>query len=302
MPWFPSGLRKPRCYPFPDTRNAAVSPAAMSHSAFDLSGKIAVITGGGGLLGEQHARAIIAAKGIPVLIDGAGMRVVELATRLSDELHLNVLGYAADITKLNEVKRVLAEVLQKHGRIDILINNAASSGKIEGSEPANFSRFESFSLDQWNADIALGISGAFLCCQVFGTEMARRGSGVILNVSSDLALIGPDQRIHRLPNLPDNMQPVKPVTDSVTKSALIGLTRYLATYWATRGVRVNAICPGGVANGQPEEFVTRIGNLIPMGRLARVDEYQGAILFLCSDASSYMTGAVLAVDGGRTAW
>ena len=111
-----------------------------------------------------------------------------------------------------------------------------------------------------------------------------------------------DQRIYRLPNLPDNMQPVKPVTYSVTKSALIGLTRYLATYWAARGVRVNAICPGGVGNGQPEEFVARLTNLIPMGRMARVDEYQGAILFLCSDASSYMTGAVLSVDGGRTAW
>lgn len=274
----------------------------MGHPAFDLSGKIAVITGGAGLLGEQHARAIIAAKGIPVLIDIAGARVTELATRLSDELRLNVLGYAADITKLNEVKRVLAEVLQKHGRIDILINNAASNPKVEGAEPANFSRFESFSLDQWTADLAVGINGAFICCQVFGTEMARRGSGVILNISSDLGLIGPDQRIYRMPNLPDNMQPVKPVTYSVTKSALIGLTRYLATYWAARGVRVNAICPGGVAHGQPEEFVTRLTNLIPMGRMARVDEYQGAILFLCSDASSYMTGAVLSVDGGRTAW
>lgn len=274
----------------------------MSHPAFDLSGKIALITGGAGLLGEQHARAIIAAKGIPVLIDIAGSRVADLATRLSDEKHLNVLGYGADITKLNEVKRVLAEVLQKHGRIDILINNAATNQRIEGSEPANFSRFESFSLDQWNADLAVGINGAFICCQVFGTEMARRGAGVILNVASDLAMIAPDQRIYRLPNLPDNMQPVKPVTDSVTKSALIGLTRYLATYWAPRGVRVNAICPGGVGSGQPEEFVTRLANLIPMGRLARIDEYQGAILFLCSEASSYMTGAVLAVDGGRTCW
>ena len=274
----------------------------MSHPAFDLSGKIAVITGGAGLVGEQHARAIIAAKGIPVLIDIAGVRVTELATRLSDELRLNVPGFAADVTKPNEMKRVLAEVLQRHGRVDILINNASNNPKIEGLEPASFSRFESFSIDQWNADLAVGINGAFICCQVFGTEMARRASGVILNVSSDLGLIAPDQRIYRLPNLPENLQPVKPVTYSVTKSALIGLTRYLATYWAARGVRVNAICPGGVGNGQPDEFVTRVSNLIPMGRMARVDEYQGAILFLCSDASSYMTGAVLAVDGGRTCW
>lgn len=274
----------------------------MAHPSFDLSGKIAVITGGAGLLGEQHARAIIAARGIPVLLDIAGGRVTELATRLSNELNLNVAGYPADITKPQEVKRVLAEVLQRYGRVDILINNASNNPKVEGNEPASFSRFESFSIDQWNADMAVGINGAFICCQVFGTEMARRGAGVILNISSDLGLVGPDQRIYRLPNFPENLQPVKPVTYSVIKSALIGLTRYLATYWAARGVRVNAICPGGVGTGQPEEFVTRLSNLIPMGRMARVDEYQGAIIFLCSEASSYMTGAVLSVDGGRTAW
>jgi len=272
------------------------------HPSFDLSGKIAVITGGAGVLGEQHARAIIAARGIPVLVDSVGARVTELATKLSNEFNLNVPGFPADVTKPNDVKRVLAEVLQRNGRVDILINNAASNPKVEGSEPASFSRFESFSIDQWNADIALGINSAFICCQVFGTEMARRGAGVILNVSSELGLIGPDQRIYRLPNLPDTLQPAKPVTDSITKAAIIGLTRYLATYWAARGVRVNAICPGGVTQGQPDEFVNRLTNLIPMSRLARVDEYQGAVIFLCSDASSYMTGSVLAIDGGRTTW
>jgi NAD(P)-dependent dehydrogenase (short-subunit alcohol dehydrogenase family) len=274
----------------------------MSHPAFDLAGKIAVITGGAGLLGEQHARAIAAGGGIPVLLDITAIRVTETAGRLSDELNVNVIGFAADVTKPNDVKRVLAEVLQRFGKVDILINNAASNPKVEGAEPTSFSRFENISLAQWNQELAVGIGGAFLCCQIFGTEMARRGSGVIVNISSDLGLIGPDQRIYRLPSLPENMQPVKPVTYSVIKSALIGLTRYLATYWASRGVRVNAICPGGVENGQPEEFVTRLTNLVPMGRMARVDEYQGAILFLCSDASSYMTGATLVVDGGRTCW
>ena len=189
--------------------------------------------------------------------------------------------------------------MSRYGRVDILINNAAANPKVEGAEPASFSRFESFPLDQWNADIAVGLSGAFICCQVFGMEMVRRGSGVIVNVSSDLGLIAPDQRIYRLPNMPENLQPVKPVSYSVVKSALIGLTRYLATYWAGRGIRVNSICPGGVGNGQPEEFVSKLTSLIPMGRMARPDEYQGAILFLCSDASSYMTGATLVVDGGR---
>ncbi len=274
----------------------------MSHPAFDLSGKIAIITGGAGLLGEQHARAIAAARGIPVLVDIAAVRVAEKGNRLSDELHWTVPSFAADITKPNEVKRVLAEVLQRYGRVDILINNAASNPKVEGAEPASFSRFESFSLDQWNADLAVGLSGAFICCQVFGMEMVRRGAGVIVNVSSDLGLIAPDQRIYRLPNMPENLQPAKPVSYSIVKSALIGLTRYLAAYWAGRGIRVNAICPGGVESGQPEEFVTKLTNLIPMSRMARPDEYQGAILFLCSDASSYMTGATLVVDGGRTCW
>ena len=274
----------------------------MSHPAFDLSGKVAIITGGAGLLGEQHARAIASARGIPILVDIAAVRVAEKASRLSDELRWSVPSFAADVTKPNEVKRVLAEVLQRFGRVDILINNATNNPKVEGAEPASFSRFESFSLDQWNADLAVGLSGAFICCQVFGMEMVRRGGGVILNVSSDLGIVAPDQRIYRLPNMPENLQPVKPVSYSVVKSALIGLTRYLATYWAGRGIRVNAICPGGVGNGQPEEFVTKLTSLIPMGRMARSDEYQGAILFLCSDASSYMTGATLVVDGGRTCW
>jgi NAD(P)-dependent dehydrogenase (short-subunit alcohol dehydrogenase family) len=137
---------------------------------------------------------------------------------------------------------------------------------------------------------------------VIGSEMARRRRGVIVNVASDLALIGPDQRLYRQEGLPEHLQPVKPVTYSVVKSGLIGLTRYLATYWADQGVRVNAISPGGVYNGQPDDFLSKLSSLIPLGRMANVDEYQGAMLFLCSDASSYMTGSNLVVDGGRTCW
>jgi NAD(P)-dependent dehydrogenase (short-subunit alcohol dehydrogenase family) len=132
--------------------------------------------------------------------------------------------------------------------------------------------------------------------------MAKRKTGVIVNVASDLAVIAPDQRLYRVESLREDEQPVKPVTYSVVKSGLLGLTRYLATYWSKENIRVNAISPGGVLNGQPEVFLSRLKELIPMERMANRDEYQGAILFLCSDASSYMTGANLVIDGGRTCW
>jgi NAD(P)-dependent dehydrogenase (short-subunit alcohol dehydrogenase family) len=212
------------------------------------------------------------------------------------------MGCAADITKQEELESLLAQIVDRFGRLDILINNAANNPKMEASTEVNFSRLENFPLAQWDADIAVGLTGAFLCSKVFGSYMAANGGGVIVNVASDLALIAPDQRIYRQPGATEAMQPVKPVTYSVVKSALVGLTRYLATYWADKKVRVNAISPGGVYNNQPEDFVERLTNLIPLGRMAAIDEYQGAILFLCSDASSYMTGTNLVVDGGRSCW
>ena len=271
-------------------------------NVFDLTGRVAVITGGAGLLGEQHARAIAAAGGIPVLVDIQQQRASERAAALSQQYGVGAIGCAVDITKQEQLEALRDEIVARFGRIDILINNAANNPKMEDRADVNFSRFENFPLEQWSADINVGLTGAFLCSQVFGEEMARRGRGVIVNIASDLAVIAPDQRIYREPGLPEHLQPVKPVTYSVVKSALVGLTRYLATYWADRGVRVNAISPGGVYNGQPDEFVARLSNLIPLGRMANLDEYQGAILFLCSDASSYMTGTNLVVDGGRTCW
>ena len=268
---------------------------------FDLTGRVAAITGGAGLLGEQHARAIARAGGFPVLLD-VSPHVGEKAQQLAAEFGVPALGRQTDITQPRDLELCLKEILARFGRIDILINNAANNPKMESRDDVNFSRFENFPLQQWSADLSVGLTGAFLCSQVLGAEMARRGRGVIVNVASDLALIAPDQRLYRQSGLPEHLQPVKPVTYSIVKSALVGLTRYLATYWADRGVRVNAISPGGVFNGQPEEFVVKLSQLIPLGRMANLDEYQGAMLFLCSDASSYMTGSNLIVDGGRTCW
>ena len=269
---------------------------------FDLTGRVAIITGGAGLLGEQHARAVAQAGGIPVLVDLNGECALGKAAKLAKEFGVPASSIAANIADRSQVESILPKVLEQHGRVDILINNAANNPRVERSSEVNFSRFEHFPIEQWADDLAVGLTGAFLCSQVIGTAMARQHRGVIVNVASDLALIGPDQRLYRQEGLPEDLQPVKPVTYSVVKSGLLGLTRYLATYWADRGVRVNSISPGGVYNSQPQDFLTRLSSLIPLGRMAAVDEYQGAILFLCSDASSYMTGSNLVVDGGRTCW
>jgi NAD(P)-dependent dehydrogenase (short-subunit alcohol dehydrogenase family) len=250
----------------------------------------------------KHGEAIASAGGIPVLVDVREEEARRRAAEIEARFGVPASGLVADITRPESVEALRLEVLRRHGRIDILINNAANNPKQEAQGGVEWSRLESFPMGQWEADLAVGLTGAFLCSRAFGAEMAKRGKGVILNIASDLAVIAPDQRLYRRPGLPDDQQPVKPVTYSVVKTGLLGLTRYLATYWVGQGVRVNAISPGGVANGQPEDFVQRLSSLIPMGRMAGADEIQGAILFLCSDASSYMTGANVILDGGRTCW
>lgn len=275
-----------------------------AQTLFDLTGRVAVITGGAGLLGTKHAEIIAAAGGSPVLLDLPQAKPEVAGAAIAKKYGVDATGIAADITQLAEVERVRDKMMARFGRIDILINNAANNPKVEsdGSKPKVWSRLENFPLEVWNDDLRVGLTGSFVCSRVFGSEMAKRGKGVILNIASDLAVIAPDQRLYRQPGVPEEEQPVKPVTYSVVKTGLLGLTRYLATYWATAGVRVNAIPPGGVFNQQPEAFLAELYQRIPMARMANVDEYQGAILFLCSDASSYMTGANLVVDGGRTCW
>lgn len=272
-----------------------------AHALFDLSGRVAIITGGAGLLGYHHGAILAAAGAHVVLLDLAHANPALRAEQLELAHGPACLGLAADVTSESSLVEVRDQILGRFGRIDILINNAANNPKVEDQQPGRqWSRLENLPLEVWNADIAVGLTGAFLCSRIFGVHMALHRSGVILNIASDLSVIAPDQRLYRKEGLPESQQPVKPVTYSVVKTALLGLTRYLATYWSDANIRVNALSPGGVANNQPEEFTTRLHALIPMGRMADRDEYQGSVLFLCSDASSYMTGQNVVVDGGRS--
>jgi NAD(P)-dependent dehydrogenase (short-subunit alcohol dehydrogenase family) len=268
---------------------------------FDLTGRVVVVTGGGGFLGRMHAAAVAEAGGVPVLldIDEAGLAAAR------DALGGRTLALTVDITSREAVEAALSTILGEFGRLDGLVNNAANNPKMEpgASNQTEFSRLESFPMATWDCDIAVGLTGALICTQVFGGWMASSGGGgAIVNIASDLAVIAPDQRIYRKSGLPEDQQPVKPVTYSVVKAGLVGLTRYVATYWATAGVRCNAISPAGVYNNHDEAFVARLTNLIPMARMAQPDELKGAVVFLLSDSSSFVTGLNLLVDGGRTIW
>jgi NAD(P)-dependent dehydrogenase (short-subunit alcohol dehydrogenase family) len=277
----------------------------MAFEKFNLSGKTALITGAAGLLGMEHAAALLE-RGAQVVLTDIGESALQSAhTNLAQNFEATkIITKVMDVTNPQGVRTVAEELWSDGFRIDILVNNAAIDPKVKGDQGVlETSRLENLPLDQWDLQVAVGLTGAFLCSQVFGSAMANDGKGgVILNIASDLSVFSPDQRLYRKQGLPDDMQPVKPVTYSVIKAGLIGLTRYLATYWADRNVRCNALSPGGVFNGQGEEFVKRLSALIPLGRMASKDEYREAIQFLCSDASSYMNGQNIVVDGGRSAW
>jgi NAD(P)-dependent dehydrogenase (short-subunit alcohol dehydrogenase family) len=270
---------------------------------FSLKGKAIVVTGAAGLLGQKHADAIAAYGGNPILLDINLNVVKQLASSINKKYAVMASAFAIDITNEIEIKTNLELLVEKYGVIDGLINNAANNPKVEQISEKNFSRLENFLLSDWNNDLAVGLTGSFLCAKYYGYEISKNPSGgSIVNVSSDLGLIAPDQRLYSVEGLKEENQPVKPVTYSVIKTGLIGLTRYLATYWAEKNVRCNAICPGGVENGQPEGFLNEISSKIPMNRLANVNEYQGTLVWMLSDASSYLNGAIIPVDGGRTTW
>jgi NAD(P)-dependent dehydrogenase (short-subunit alcohol dehydrogenase family) len=267
-----------------------------------MDDRVAVVTGGAGLLGPMHASAISECGGIPVLMDINAEGAAEKASWVRAETGGRAESIACDITKDDEVRAAITAIEARYGPIKILVNNAANDPKMTGDEDPSETRLENLSLERWANDLAVGLTGAFLCSRAVGAGMARSDGGVILNISSDLGVIAPDQRLYEQAGLPADRQPVKPVTYSVVKHGLVGLTRYLSTYWAAQNVRVNALAPGGVFQDQPEEFLARVTSRIPLGRLAAVDEYMAAVAFLCSDASSYLNGAVMVADGGRSVW
>jgi NAD(P)-dependent dehydrogenase (short-subunit alcohol dehydrogenase family) len=270
---------------------------------FNLRDKVIVITGANGLLGRQHAEAVAAYGGNPILLDLNQNDVESLAEELNAKYSVNASGYLVDITDENQIKLNVLDLIKSYGKIDCLVNNAANNPKVEEDSVEVFSRLENFPLDHWSKDLEVGLTGSFLCAKHYGYEISKNNNGgSIVNISSDLGLIAPDQRLYVDPNTPENMQKVKPITYSIVKTGLIGLTRYLATYWARKNVRCNALCPGGIENGQNISFLNEVSYRIPMNRLANVNEYQGSLIWLLSDASSYLNGAIIPIDGGRTCW
>lgn len=270
--------------------------------SFRIEEKVCVITGGAGLIGCKHAEAVLEGRGIPILLDISKEALINTRSILQIEYPGQMIEVSeTDITDKEDLKKIKNILLEKYGHIDVLINNAANNPKVEGgSENLNAMSFTEFPTDIWNADIAVGLTGALLCAQVFGKVMEKQKKGVILNIGSDYGIIAPDQRIYRKDGVPDEEQIIKPVSYSVVKHGLIGMTKYLASYWGNKGIRVNTLCPASLYNGQDKEFVYKVSQLIPMGRMSKPEEYVCTILYMISDASSYMTGATVVLDGGRT--
>ena len=263
---------------------------------FSLKNKTAIVTGACGLLGQQHCIALAEA--------GANVIVADIdqqkATALAAELKGNHLGLRIDVTSKESLNQAKYIILEKYGQIDILVNNAAVNDMFENPELSGFySRFENYPLDSWTKSLEVNVTGVFLASQVFGSVMAAAGSGSIINIASTYGVIGPDQSIYVEPG--KEQQFFKSPAYPATKGAIVNFTKYLAAYWGKDGVRVNTLSPGGVENGQDEWFIKNYSQKTLLNRMAQPQDYKGALVYLASDASSYMTGGNLIVDGGWTA-
>ena len=266
---------------------------------FDLSGKIAVVTGASGILGRHFCSGLAEMGAAVALVDILDSAVYEQAFELNQKYGNKALGFVCDVSKPQSVADMVERVVAEFGAINILHNNAAAKSN---DLDAFFASFEDYSLEQWREIMAVNLDGMFLVAQAVGKQMVRQGTGgSIIQTSSIYGAMAPDQRIYE-GSFYLGRQINTPAIYSASKSGVIGLTKYLATYWADKGIRVNAIAPGGAESGQNDEFMRRYSARIPMGRMAQPHEIVGALLFLASEASSYVTGQTILVDGGLDAW
>lgn len=274
----------------------------MECNLFCLDKRYFIVTGAAGLLGRQHCEAILSAKGVPIGIDLNQEGLLRMRDELKEIYKKDFPVFKCSITDIIQLDQLKLFLKKSNIVVSGIVNNAAINPTMKNDEHKNNSRLENYDLLQWDLELNVGLKGSYLVVRTFVDDLSSHShQGVIVNISSDLGLIAPDQRIYKKSDLPESQQSVKPITYSVIKSGLIGMTKYFATYFEGK-IRSNALCPGGVENGQDEEFLKKVKNLIPAGRLARVNEYKGTLVYMLSDASAYMNGSVLTVDGGRTTW
>lgn len=265
---------------------------------FDLSGQVAVVTGGYGILGRRFCAGLAEFGASVAVIDLDATACADFAGELSRAHGVRCQGFACDVSDPSEVDALPAKVEAALGPVGILLNNAAAKSK-DLSE--FFAPVESFKPETWREIMAVNLDGLFIVARAFGSRMAERGTGSIIQTASIYGVVAPDQRIYEGSRYLER-EINTPAVYSASKAGVVGLTRHLATYWGHRGVRVNSISPGGVESGQNDTFQRRYGARVPLGRMANADEMVGAVVFLASPASSYVTGQNLVVDGGLSAW
>ncbi len=264
---------------------------------FSLKNKVAIVTGAAGLLGKEHCKALSEAGANVVVTDLNEEKCMEFANTLPTES----LGIYVDVTNRDTIKFLRDKVLERFGHIDILVNNAAINDMFENPKVAlEQSKFENYPLELWQKSVNVNLTGVFLCSQIIGKVMAQQKSGSIINIASTYGITAPDQSLYK--SKYGEQKFYKPPAYSATKGAIIMFTKYLAAYWGKDGVRVNTLTPGGIENSQDEFFIEQYSKRTMLNRMAKPSDYKGALVFLASDASSYMTGANLIVDGGWTAW